>query len=114
VIVDGQVQIFPADPAGVALAASVAGDPVADAIELAQLFNVDVDDLAWMLAFIAANGLGRLKRGETVQAEPAQDAAGGRRRHPDLGGDERGQDERSCRPATPSARAQPIWRRSSA
>jgi hypothetical protein len=40
------MHMFPADPAGVALAGPVAGDPMAGPTELAQLFDVDVDDLA--------------------------------------------------------------------
>ena len=50
-VVDRQMHIFPADPAGVALADPVAGDPVADPIELAKLLDVDVDDLAGRGAF---------------------------------------------------------------
>jgi hypothetical protein len=45
-VVDRQMHMFPADPAGVALAGPVAGDPMAGPTELAQLFDVDVDDLA--------------------------------------------------------------------
>src|SRR6516165_3579278 len=74
-VVDGQMQIFPADPAGVALAGPVAGDPVTDPVELAQLFDVDMDDLARMLALIAADGLSRLQGSKSVKTEPAQDAA---------------------------------------
>jgi hypothetical protein len=45
-VVDRQMHIFPADPSGLALARAVIGDAVADPIELAELFDVDVDDLA--------------------------------------------------------------------
>ena len=37
-VVDRQMHIFPADPAGLALACAVIGDAVADAIELARAF----------------------------------------------------------------------------
>src|SRR5215475_9259212 len=86
-VVDGQVQIFPADPAGVALSGSIAGDPVTDPVELAQLFDVDMDDLTGMLALIAADRLGRLQGSEPVQPEPAQDAADGCWRYANLHSD---------------------------
>ena len=38
--------MLPSDPEGVALAGPVAGDPVTDAIELAELLDVDVEELA--------------------------------------------------------------------
>jgi hypothetical protein len=47
VVVDRQVQIFPADRTALALA--IAGDAVADLLETTQLFNIDVDDLAGVL-----------------------------------------------------------------
>ena len=87
VVVDRQVEIFPAHASGVALASPVAGDPVTDAIELAQLLDVDVNDLAWGGAFVAANRLGRLQRRQPIEAEPLENAADGRRRNADLGGD---------------------------
>ena len=127
-VVDRQVHIFPA-PAGLALADPAAGDPVTDPIELAELLDVDVDDLAGRGAFIAADRLGRLESGKPIEAQPFEDAADGGRRNPDFRGDllagvvlprkastlsqaagpvwlgdERGRDERSCKPATPSAR----------
>jgi len=39
-----------------------------------------MDQLAWVFPLVAANRLGRLKRGELVEAEPPKDAAelGGR------------------------------------
>ncbi len=49
---------LPADAAAVALAGAVAGDAVADLIELAELFDVDVDQLAGLLALISAGRLG--------------------------------------------------------
>ena len=61
-VVDRQMHIFPADPAGLALAGPIAGDPMADPIELAELFDVDVDDLARGGAFIATDRFGRLER----------------------------------------------------
>ena len=46
----------------VALAGSIAGDAMADPIELAELFDVDVDEFTGMFALIAADRLGRLQR----------------------------------------------------
>jgi hypothetical protein len=46
VIVDADVHVFPSDAAAVALASAVARDAATDLIELAKLFDVDVDQLA--------------------------------------------------------------------
>ena len=127
-VVDRQMHIFPADPAGIALAGALAGDPVTDPIELAELLDVDVDDLAGRGAFIAADRLGRLsadsrlrprrlRRRLTVAAETPTSAAISlpvwrcRRKASTLSqaagpvwlGDERGREERSIKPAGPSA-----------
>ena len=61
-VVDRQMYVFPADPAGVALAGPVAADPVTDPIEFAQLLDVDVEDLAGSCAFVATDRLGRFER----------------------------------------------------
>ena len=86
-VVDRQMHIFPSDSAGVALAGAVAGDPMADAIELAELFDVDVEDLAWGGSLVAAHRLGWLERRQPVEPEPAKNAADRCRRNTDLGGD---------------------------
>jgi hypothetical protein len=41
------MQILPTDPSRVALAGPIAGDPVTDPVEPAELLDVDMDDLAW-------------------------------------------------------------------
>jgi hypothetical protein len=71
-IVDGDMQMIPADPAFAA--APVAGDPVADAVDPAQAFDIEVDQFARSLALIAIVWLARLKGGELAQAKPTQDA----------------------------------------
>ena len=86
-IVDADVHILPADPTAVALAPAVAGDAVPDVIELAELLDVDVDQLAGILALVASNRLGRLERAQSVETQSAQDAAHGRRRDRELGRD---------------------------
>jgi hypothetical protein len=86
-VVDRQMHVFPANPAGVALAGPVAADPVTDPIEFSQLLDVDVEDLAWRGAFIAANRLGRLERRQPVEAEPLENTADGCGRNADLARD---------------------------
>src|SRR6188474_2655360 len=64
----------------VALPPAVAGDAVADLVEAAELLDVDVDELAGVLAFVAPHRLGRLEVPEAAQAGALEDAAdrGGR------------------------------------
>src|SRR6185437_7236843 len=82
-IVDADMDELPAS-APVAAALAVAGDAVAYAIELAELLYVDVDQLAGMLALVAAHRLGGLQHLELVQAQPFENPAHGRRRDADL------------------------------
>ena len=63
------------------------GDAMSYRADAAKLLDVEVDQLARVLALIAADRLGRLQRGEPVQPEPMQDAADGCWRYPDLGCD---------------------------
>ena len=77
----------PADAAAVALAGAVAGDAVAYLIELAELFDVDVDHLAGLFPLVAAGRFGRLERAQLVQPQAPEDAAHGGRRDADGGGD---------------------------
>lgn len=75
-------------PAGAArLALVAAGDAMADALEAAELLDVDVDQLAGMLALVTADRLGRLQGGDAIEAEPPEDAADRRRRDAGFGGD---------------------------
>jgi hypothetical protein len=52
---------LPTDAAIATLASAIAGDAVADTIEFDQLFDVDVDQLAGVLALVAASRLGRFQ-----------------------------------------------------
>ena len=63
-IVDADMNIFPADPCRERLLCprAIAGDAMADPVEFAELLDVDMDELAGMLAFVAADRLGRLER----------------------------------------------------
>src|SRR5579863_5290848 len=80
-VVDADMDKLPTQPlaaaATVALAAAIAGDAMADTIDAAKLFDVDVDQLARVLAFIAADGFARFQRAQAVQPEAAQDARDG-------------------------------------
>ena len=75
---------LPADAAAVALAGAVAGDAMADPLELAELFDVDVDHLAGVLALVAAEWLGRFQGAQLVEAQALEHAADGGRRDADL------------------------------
>jgi hypothetical protein len=87
VVVDGQVQVLPADAAARTLAGAIAGDAVADAREATELLDVDVDQLARLGALVAAHGLGRLKVFDAAQAVAAQHPADGGRRDGQITGD---------------------------
>src|SRR5882724_4330022 len=91
VVVDSNMDELPAEPfaprSPIALPSTVAGDAVANAIDPAELLDVDVDHLARMLALIAARWLARLQRSDPVEPEPLEDAADGRRRQPQFGSD---------------------------
>src|SRR6516165_2751188 len=79
VVVDREVDELPAGVL-VPTALSNAGDPVAGTLEAAELFDVDVDQLARPLAFITANRSLRLERAQPVEAQSLENATdrGGR------------------------------------
>src|SRR5215217_7639788 len=68
--------------ARLALPPAVPGDAVADLVEATELLDVDVDELAGMLAFVAPHRLGRLEVSEAPQAGVVEDAADRGRRDP--------------------------------
>ncbi|CFP64191.1 Uncharacterised protein [Bordetella pertussis] len=67
-VIDGQVHSVPAN-AAVAVLGPIAGDAMAHAPDAAQPLGVDVQQLAWAGAFIAAHRRRRLQRGESTQAD---------------------------------------------
>ena len=67
-VVDRRMHMFPADPARIAFAGPIAGDPMAGPTELAQLLDVDVDDLAKGCPLIATDRFGRLERRQPIEA----------------------------------------------
>jgi len=87
VIVDADVHVFPADAAAVALACAVAGDAVADLVELAKFFDVEVDQFAGMLALVTSHWFVRFQSAELVEAAPPQDATDRGGSDPELMGD---------------------------
>src|SRR6266568_1699405 len=79
-IVDRNVNEFPACALAAALAGAASGDAVADAAEAAELLNVEMDYLARLLALVAWAWRLRLEAGEQAEAtmfENARDAGSG-------------------------------------
>src|SRR5215216_2710691 len=79
-VVDADVDELPSDAPALALTGSIAGDAMADAVEAAELFDIDVDQFAGMFALVAANRRGGFKCLDAVEAEAPEDATdrGGR------------------------------------
>src|SRR4051812_10968507 len=86
-VVDADVDELPSDAPALALTGSVAGDAMADAVEAAELFDIDVDQFAGMLALVAAHRRRGFKRLDAVEAEAPEDAADRGRRDADGSGD---------------------------
>lgn len=87
-VIDGDVQVFPADAAvAVDRAGSAAGDAVPDAGDPAELLGVDVHELAGTLALVAHDRCWRIEALEAAEAEATQDAADGRERQGEAAGD---------------------------
>src|SRR3954466_379715 len=86
-VVDADVDELPPDAPALALTGSIAGDAMADTVEAAELFDIDVDQFAGMLTLVAANRRGRFKRLDAVEAEAPEDAADRSRRDADCSGD---------------------------
>src|SRR5208283_3246838 len=129
-IVDADMDELPTDAVVTVDGARISsGDAVPDGANPAELFDIEMDELARMLAFIAPDRFGRLQGTELVQAEPTQNTADGGGRDTGLGGDllaspplaaqpldlldhglgvgcrsRCGREERSCNPANPSRR----------
>src|SRR5260221_14776161 len=81
------MDVFPADAAAVALALAVTGNAMADLVELAELFDVDVDHLAGPFALVSAGWFGRFQGAQLAQAQALEGAADGGGRDADRGGD---------------------------
>lgn len=71
-IINGNVQMLVADAAGAVMQSLLAGDAVANAVDLAQGLNIEMKHLTGSLAFVADHrGLG-LQAVQPVQAETTQ------------------------------------------
>src|SRR4029453_13578876 len=128
-VVDSDVEEFPACTLATAIARAATSDAVADAVEAAEFFDVEMDDFAGPLALVARGGFLRLEAGEP--AEPRRSrmretlaleipssvamCSWVRRSRRKLStashvagwiwtADERGLEDRSRKPPTPSAR----------
>jgi hypothetical protein len=86
-VVDGDVQVLPAD--ALDAIAPVAGDAVARAGDAAELLGVDVDELARPLAFIADGRRRGLEGREAAEPEAAQHGADRGAGKPERAGDGR-------------------------
>ena len=76
-VIDGDVDKFPAGSALVALSPPIAGDAMADAVDSAEVLDVNMDQLTGPLALIADDlGLG-VEAGEAAKAASAQGKADG-------------------------------------
>src|SRR5205814_2400932 len=71
----------------VALAFAVAGDAVTYLVELAELFDVDVDHLAGPLALVSAGWFGWFQGAQLVEGQALEHAAHGGGRDADRDGD---------------------------
>ncbi len=71
-VIDGDVQMVPADAPALALSGAIPAHPMADALEAAQALDVEIDHLAGPLAFVADHRRTGIKEGQTVEAEPSQ------------------------------------------
>ena len=86
-IIDADMHGLPAGaPLGVA---TIAGDPMAEPLDPAELLGVDVDQLARPLALVAHDRRPGLERGQLAEPEAAQKAADRRDRHRQLARDRR-------------------------
>src|SRR4029077_4017883 len=74
VVVDGDVSILPAGGLATAMAGATAGDAMANAVEAAEFLDIEVDDLAGLLALVSRSGLLRLEAGGQTEATACKDA----------------------------------------
>lgn len=79
-IIDADVDEF--STGATALAGPITGDAVADFVETAELFDINVENLARLLTLVAALRLERLQVAYSVQSQPPQDAADSGRQCP--------------------------------
>jgi len=86
------VDVFPAHPAelgaaAVALASAIAGDAVAGPLEAAELFDVEMDQLAGVVALVATHRRSGVQIAQAAEPGTPQDPAYRGRRDADIAGD---------------------------
>jgi hypothetical protein len=81
-VIDTDVDVFPAGTAPVV--AAIAGDPVSDRLDPAELLDVDRDQLTRPLALVAHCRRLGFERAEPAEPEATQNFARGRHRHGEL------------------------------
>jgi hypothetical protein len=74
-VIDGDMDILEAGASDQITA--VAGNAVTGALDPGELLDIEVDELAWVLAFITANRRRWLEQGETVELMATQEARDG-------------------------------------
>src|SRR4029450_8957141 len=73
-VVDSDVDEFPACTLATAIARAATSDAVADAVEAAEFFDVEMDDFAGPLALVARVGFLRFEAGEPAEAAAFENA----------------------------------------
>ena len=73
-VVDRHMDELPSGTSGSAMADDIACDAMARSIETAELFDVDVDDLAGRGALVTGTGRLRLQRREQAETSSMEDA----------------------------------------
>ena len=88
-VVDADMNELPAHAATVGLAGAIAGDAVANPFKSPELLDVDVDHVAGMLAFVAADRLGLVPKSSLQTRQPCtpENPTDGGGRDADLHGD---------------------------
>ncbi len=86
-VIDGHMQVLMADPSRSMMAGVLAGDAMADAVDLAQGLDIEVDQLAGRGALVADHLGLRIKRGQPSQTQAAQHQTDGGARHAQGPGD---------------------------
>jgi hypothetical protein len=76
-IVDGDMDELPSGLSIAPLLAAHSPDPMTGSAESAELFDVDVDQLAGPLALVSARRLCRLEGAQAIEAQTLEDAADG-------------------------------------
>jgi hypothetical protein len=72
-VVDRHMDELPSGPSGSAVADDLACDAVAGSVETAELFDVDVDDLAGRGALVTGTGRLRLQRRQQTETSLIED-----------------------------------------